>query len=68
MPDDTKIHLLYRANFRMRRSAICRAISNVDSRLSLIYYTLSNVNEQVRYGPKQNDLLPRDIQIIDLLG
>jgi len=50
MPDDTKMHLLYSANIRVRKSSIYRVISNVDSRPSLIYYALSNVNEQVRYS------------------
>lgn len=53
----------------MRRRVIYRDISNGDSRSSVIYYTLSNVNEQVRYRYKQNDLLHElDIQIIDFPG
>jgi len=38
-----------------------RVISNFDSRRIVIYYTLSRVNEQLRYRSIHCDLLPLDI-------
>ena len=38
-----------------------RVISDSDSRPIVIYYTLSRVNEQLRYRSIHSDLLPLDV-------